>query len=168
MFDSTLARKPPSVVMLTADRQIDRRILLEADSLEQAGWTVTVIGMALDDEIPDDDSRVVRIGKVPLSSSRESFVLNAYRMIRRALPMNSRLMRDLKSLAWQYVVDQEGFYMKLFLDTALRYRPDVFMGHDLPMLPVARVAAQRANARLVYDSHELYSEQEFPDREKRQ
>lgn len=167
MIDDTRARRAASVVMLTADRQIDRRILLEADSLEQAGWTVTIIGMALDDGIPDEDPRIVRIGRGPLSPIRESFVLNAYRLVRRALPMNSRLMRDLKSLAWQYFVDQEGFYMKLFLDTALRYRPDVFMAHDLPMLPVAYVAAQRTNAKLAYDSHELYSEQEFPDREKR-
>jgi glycosyltransferase involved in cell wall biosynthesis len=44
---------------------------------------------------------------------------------------------------------------------------DVFVAHDLPMLPVARQAADRSGAKLVYDSHELYSEQEFSDWEKK-
>ena len=49
------------VVMLTADRQIDRRITLQADSLESAGWQVVIVGMPLDGG-QDHDARVVRIG----------------------------------------------------------------------------------------------------------
>jgi glycosyltransferase involved in cell wall biosynthesis len=41
------------------------------------------------------------------------------------------------------------------------------VANDLPMLPVAKQLAAACGARLVYDSHELYSEQEFSDREKR-
>ena len=47
--------------MLTPDRQIDRRILLAADSLEAAGWDVTIVAMPLDTP-GRDDRRVVRIG----------------------------------------------------------------------------------------------------------
>src|SRR5581483_7458880 len=35
------------------------------------------------------------------------------------------------------------------------------MAHDLPVLPAAVAAAKHHGARLVYDSHELYCEQEF-------
>lgn len=150
----------PGVVMLTPDRQIDRRILLQADTLEAAGWRVTIIGMPLDVDAVDDP-RVVRVGTKAGTVSRENRVADAYRLIRRHLPMNGRLMRLMKRLAWRYVVDQESFYMRLFLDTASACPADVYVAHDLPMLPVASRLAGQSGARLVYDSHELYCEQEF-------
>ena len=155
-----------SVVMLTADRQIDRRILLSADSLEAAGWDVTIIAMPLDGEA-DDDRRVVRISSDAGPANRENRVLKSYRWVRDHLPMNCRLMRWMKQLIWHYVVDPESFYSKLFYSTASRYSPRVFVANDLPMLPVATQLAEACGARLVYDSHELYSEQEFSDSEKR-
>lgn len=155
-----------TVVMLTPDRQIDRRILLSADSLEAAGWDVTIIAMPLDAQIADD-RRVVRIGSDASLASRENRVLEAYRWVRGHLPMNGRLMRWMKRLAWRYLVDQESFYSKLFYSTGSLYSPRVFVANDLPMLPVAKLLAENCGARLVYDSHELYSEQEFSDREKR-
>lgn len=151
--------------MLTPDRQIDRRILLQADSLEAAGWRVTIIGMPLDSDAVDDP-RVVRLGKTG-ATSRENRVVDVYRLIRRHLPMNGGLMRLMKRLAWRYVVDQESFYTRLFLDAASSYSADVFVAHDLPMLPVASRLAGQSGARLVYDSHELYCEQEFSVRERR-
>lgn len=157
-----------SVVMLTADRQIDRRILLEADSLTEAGWDVTIVAMAPDKPFENEDPRVVRLGQAaPSGNKRSALVLDAYRLVRRAFPMNGRLMRALKAAAWRYLVDQEEFFVSLFLETALRYRPDVFLAHDLPMLPVAHRAAEQTGAKLAYDSHELYAEQEFSQREKR-
>lgn len=153
------------VVMLTADRQIDRRITLEADSLESAGWQVVIVGMPLDSG-QDHDARVVRIGGDAGAARRENLVLVAYRWLRGCLPMNGAVMRWLKRMAWRYFVDQESFYTRLFLATALRYSPRVFVAHDLPMLPVAALAARACGARLVYDSHELYSEQEFSDHER--
>lgn len=155
-----------TVVMLTPDRQIDRRILLSADSLESAGWDVTIIAMPLDAQAADD-RRVVRIGSNAGPANRENRVLDAYRWVRGHLPMNGRLMRWLKRLTWRYVVDQESFYSKLFYSTASRYSPRVFVANDLPMLPVAKQLADKCGARLVYDSHELYSEQAFSEREKR-
>lgn len=154
-----------SVVMLTPDRQIDRRILLEADSLEAAGWSVTILAMPLDTPA-EDDHRVVRIGASNPEAKRENLVLDAYRWVRRRLPMNGVLMSWLKRLAWRYLVDQESFYSKLFFSTASKYRPQIFVAHDLPMLPVARQLAARCGAKLVYDSHEMYSEQEFSRWEK--
>lgn len=154
------------VVMLTADRQIDRRITLEADSLEAAGWQVLIVGMPLDGG-QDHDARVVRIGGAAGTARRENLVLAAYRWLRGCLPMNGAVMRWLKRMAWRYVVDQESFYTRLFLATALRYSPRVIVAHDLPMLPVAAKAARACGARLVYDSHELYSEQEFSEHERR-
>jgi glycosyltransferase involved in cell wall biosynthesis len=155
-----------SAVMLTSDRQIDRRILLSAESLKAAGWHVTIIAMPLDSET-SDEGKAVRIGSNLHKATRENKILAAYRWIRRHIPMNGRLMRWMKQLAWRYLVDQEYFYLKLFHSTASRYSPQVFVANDLPMLPVAKVVAEKCGALLVYDSHELYSEQEFSKREQR-
>jgi len=144
--------------MLCTDRQIDRRILLQADSLQEDGWQVTILSMPLDQADDDDDPRVVRIGA---QARRENRILSAYAWLRAHLPMNGRLMRWFKVLAWRFCIDHEQFYLNLFLADGRRYPADVVVAHDLPMLAVGKVLAQEFQARLVYDSHELYSEQEF-------
>jgi len=144
--------------MLCTDRQIDRRILLQADSLEEDGWQVTILAMPLDHEGVEIDPRVVRIG---VQARRENRILAAYKWLRSHLPMNGRLMRWLKALAWRFCIDHERFYLNLFLAEGQRYPADVVVAHDLPMLVVGRTLAQMFQARLLYDSHELYSEQEF-------
>jgi glycosyltransferase involved in cell wall biosynthesis len=73
----------------------------------------------------------------------------------------------MKRFTWRYLVDQETFYFKLFYSTASKYSPAVFIACDLPMLPIANRLAKECGARLVYDSHELYSEQEFSNHEKK-
>lgn len=155
-----------SVVMLTTDRQIDRRILLGADALEASGWHVTIIALAQDASY-EDDHRVIRTESQPAELVREKSVLAIYRWMRARLPMNGPVMRFFKQLAWRYLVDQETFYSRLFLDTATRFSPAVFVAHDLPMLPLAAKMAALRNAKLVYDSHELYAEQEFSAWEKK-
>jgi glycosyltransferase involved in cell wall biosynthesis len=50
------------------------------------------------------------------------------------------------------------------LPDALRYPADVIVAHDLPILATAVDAAKYHGAKLVYDSHELYCEQEFEPR----
>lgn len=157
----------PQVLMLTADRQIDRRILLEADALEADGWSVRILAMPFDGEERHRDRRVVRLGITASANTREFLILGLYRKIRSRLAMNSPLMRRLKALAWTWFVDQEQFYVDLFLAEALRHPATVVVAHDLPMLPVATRVAAATGAKVVYDSHELFSEQEFGEREKR-
>jgi len=150
-----------SILMLCNDRQIDRRILLQADSLEEAGWQVRILAMPLDNPA-EDDPRVSRIGQADSQMAlRENRVLSTYRFVRRYLTMNGGPMRLLKALAWRFLVDQERFYLRLFLQQARQMRADVVVAHDLPMLAVGRVLAAEFSASLVYDSHELYCEQEF-------
>jgi len=152
------------ILMLSTDRQIDRRILLQADSLQEDGWQVKILAMPLDHAGQDDDPRVVRIGAQ--QARRENRVLSAYQWLRMHLPMNGRLMRGLKALAWRFCIDHEQFYLNLFLADARRYPAGIVVAHDLPMLAVARALAQEFQARLVYDSHELFSEQEFSNTER--
>ncbi len=153
--------------MLTADRRIDRRILLEADALEADGWNVRIVAMPLDEDDAAPDPRVVRLGISTRQNPKEAAILGIYRKTRRLLPMNSTAMQWMKAFTWRHLIDQERFYLDLFLAEALRHPSSIVVAHDLPMLPVACAAARSFGAKVVYDSHELFSEHEFSEPEKR-
>lgn len=160
----------PSAVMLTADRRVDRRILLEAEALRSAGWDVQILAMPLDTgfNLEDLAHGIERIGRASVSRrSSESIAVETYKWLRSHLPMNGWAMRQIKRFAWRFLIDQESFYEKLFLPSAHRLTPKVFVAHDLPMLPLACKLAKKTGAKLVYDSHELYAEQEFSKWEKK-
>jgi glycosyltransferase involved in cell wall biosynthesis len=155
------------VVMFTADRQLDRRTLLEADSLGAAGWQVTILAVPASDRVTDDP-RVVRLGAAgAAAAAREQRVLGWYRHLRRHLPMGGTAMRAVKAFAWRYVLSQEDFHRRLFAPALAAYPAQVFVAQDLPMLPVACEAARLHGGKVVYDSHELYAEQEFSAHEKK-
>jgi len=156
------------ILMLTADRQIDRRILLEADSLEADGWKVTILAMPLDKPSLDNDSRVTRLGGQEVShiQKREHILIRVYHYVRKVVPMHGTMMRSIKRFVWTYLTNPEQFYMHLFVDEALKQPADIIVAHDLSMLAPAHKVAKENQAMLVYDSHELYAEQEFSHREK--
>lgn len=161
--------KAKSVVILTPDRQIDRRILLQAETLATSGWTVTVLAMRPDNDVVNDEPYVVRVGNLMRSDGqpKTSASLMIYSFLRSILPRNNAAVKFTKKLIGQYLIDWEQFYLKIFLQDASSYSPDVFIAADLPMLPVASRSAAKCGAKLIYDSHELYSEQGFSERERR-
>ena len=152
--------------MLTIDRQIDRRILLEAESLVNAGWRVTIVAPNARLERSDPERQYpFEVSGAPPAPQR--LVGSVYRLLRDALPMGEGGMRKLREIGWRFLFDQERFYRDLFARSLDGLRPDVFIAHDLPTLPAAHRAAREAGARLIYDSHELYVEQELSEFEKR-
>lgn len=154
------------ILMLTTDRQIDRRTLQQADSLESAGWKVTIISLASENS-KVDDPRVIRINdKDSTIRLKSRMLLQAYRWFTRHLILNSYLIRLLKRFVWKYIVNPEIFFLDLYSEVISRYSPRFVVAVDLPMLPVARSVALRTGAKLIYDSHELYCEQEFSRHER--
>lgn len=158
----------PSVLMLTTDRQLDRRTLQQADSLTHSGWQVTILAIPRDDQVQDDDPRIVRINIEKQSLGLSGFSLFFfYKKIRRYISINSRLMNFLRQLAWRCFANPEKLYSSLFANQLKQYKPTVVMAIDLPTLPAAAMHARQCSAKLVYDSHELYCEQEFSKHEKK-
>lgn len=157
----------PHAAMLTIDRQIDRRILLEAESLASAGWEVTIVApYARFERSEHPRSRdCVDVSSAP--PARQRIVGSVYRLLRDTLPMGERGMGKLREIGWRFLFDQEKFYRDLFARSLDGLRPDVFIAHDLPTLPAAHRAARKGGARLIYDSHELYVEQGLSEFEKR-
>lgn len=155
--------------MITTDRLIDRRTLQQANSLEKAGWMVSILAIPKENASLKDDPRVVRVRLKKQTVGIKHFsLLSMYRVIRRYVPMNGFFMQFLKRMLWLYIVNPEVFFSNLFVEELKHFTPHVIMAIDLPTLPVAALHARRCGAKLVYDSHELYSEQEFSIREKRQ
>lgn len=153
-----------SVVMLTADRKIDRRIIQQADSLQAAGWTVTIVAMPTEKGDIDVDPRIIRVGNK--SSQKKSNFLKLYHSLRKILPKNNQFVRMIKQIIWRYFVDQKAFYLKCFEGVVSQLSADVFVAHDLPMLHMAVIAAKHCNAKLVYDSHEFFCERNISKSEK--
>jgi glycosyltransferase involved in cell wall biosynthesis len=100
------------------------------------------------------------------AAQREGLVLKLYRTARRVLD-DGPVMRSLRAFAWRHLVDQEQLFIKLFAPVLPNHPAEVVVAHDLPMLPVALYAASLHGAKVAYDSHELFAEQEFSATEKR-
>jgi len=155
------------IVMLTLDRQIDRRILLEADSLEADGWNVSIISMPCDKHEETIDPRIYRIQQGGAEESfdhvhKKTWKLSIYNLARKILSPNYRLVQALRAFVRVYLFDSVGFYSELYLEELSHRNFDVVVAHDLPMLPIAVAAARENNASIVYDSHELFVEQRLP------
>ncbi len=153
----------PRILMLTTDQAIDRRILLEADALEDDGWEVTILAMP---GTAPTDARVVRVAAHgwPDAARREWTILHGYRFARKFIAMNGPWMSRLRSVVWRHLIGPDEFARRLMLPDALRRPADVVVAHDLPILLTAAQAAAHHSAKLVYDSHELYCEQGFEPR----
>ncbi len=155
------------VLMLTADRAIDRRILLEADALIKRGWRVVVLAMPREDDSGADPPWVQRVTTGADGAARERVILAVYGRLRRVVSMNGPVMRNLKAMVWGALANPEAFYGRLFARGVQNLKPDIVVAHDLPMLSVAAEVARRTGARLVYDSHEYWCEKDFPGSWKR-
>jgi glycosyltransferase involved in cell wall biosynthesis len=151
------AEDRPQAVMLTTDTDVDRRIHLEASALRCAGWDVVLLA---------PQSSKGGDGTRSAMPSTHNFGAAVYRALRTQLPLGEAALGTLREFAWRYVVSQERFYETMFAQGWNGLLPDIVIAHDLPTLAPARTAAQRFGAGLIYDSHELFAEQELPDAEK--
>ena len=156
----------PKILMLTTDQMIDRRILLESDALAVDGWEVAILAMP---GAAQDHPRVVRAHASVSASlgTEERAIISVYRMLRRRMSLNGAVARRLKSFIWRNLISPDEFARRIMVPSARDYHCDVVVAHDLPILPAAVKVAKHHGARLVYDSHELYCEQEFEPRLRR-
>lgn len=144
--------KPKKIIMLTADERIDRRILLQAQSLGEAGFDVSIISKQ------DAEQHLAKSPQPQLSASK---VYNIYRRLQKNNFVNKTFLRPLKTFFCFLFGSPAQFQLKIFWPLVSSYHADIYVAHDLPMLPTAALCAERNHAKLVYDSHELFAEQEF-------
>lgn len=135
-----------TVVMLTTDDRIDRRILDQARSLVGLGWQVTVIASPQNkhdgilDEASYPDISIIRMDlqrdcrlHAGLRHNQQSL---EYGMWRRLCPQHNHLC----------------YYASLS-------RSAIIVAHDLVTLPAAILVANEQGSYVIYDAHELYADQ---------
>ena len=123
----------------------DTRVLREARSLVEAGWSVHIIGRAVPcDFVAPPGISVSSVGAPPAAQGR-SRELNATERVVRWLMLPEHVGRRLAVWQRQALVEARG------------HRADVVHAHDFSALPVGAELAQTWGVPLVYDSHELWS-----------
>ena len=87
-------------------------------------------------------------GQLPAEEERTGYCLRRFQLSTRPLP-RTKLVQGVKYLECLLRMTWEG----------IRFKPQVVHAHDLEALPIGYLTAKLARARLVYDSHELWSDQ---------
>jgi len=133
------------LMLVWTDVSTDTRVLREAGTLVEAGWSVHIIGRAVPTEfVAPQGISVSSVGTPPASASRS----------RRLGPI-SRALRWL--LLPEHVGHRLAAWQRAAVVEARRHRADVVHAHDFTALPVGATLSQEWDVPLVYDSHELWS-----------
>lgn len=154
------------ILMLTSDHlMIDRRILQSAQTLIDAGASVTLLAGF---ECPKPER--YKIGKIEVE--RNTFDWGDTRVAKMLdrLPLRGKA----RTAAWIGVRNAVGAITDLnsfehfILRKMMEHSFDVVHCHDFPMLKVALRGARLAGKPIVYDAHELYHAQAtLPDATRR-
>src|SRR5437764_13664416 len=149
------------ILMICQDVRIDRRIVLQAQTLTADGYEAAILARAEPDGVllggETDGGIPVRRIRVEGSDPRFRWLFRLSGVAGR------RGYRGAVNAAklWGSVSANNTFNV-LALPAAIRAGADVYHAHDLINLPVAYRAARARGAKLAYDAHELFSEIDNP------
>src|SRR5436309_530242 len=161
-----------TILMICQDVRIDRRIVLQAQTLVAGGYQAAILARAepgvrgqdrRQTPTPDprpptpEDGIVVRRIRVEGHDPRFRWLLRLAGVAGRAGYTGAVNAAKL----WGAVSANNTFNV-LALPAAIRAGADVYHAHDLINLPVAYRAARARGAKLAYDAHELFSEIDNP------
>jgi glycogen(starch) synthase len=126
-------------MLVTNEAKYDSRVLREAKSLSQCGFQVLIL--ALD-----------RKGDNPLWEENNGFRIMRCREWRVGSWLRSRRLVTIRGCG-------KALMALRFLLFVLKVQAEIFHAHDLSTLPFAYLSARRKGAKIVYDSHEIFTEQ---------
>ena len=154
-------RTPRVLVLSTHTPHIDRRILHEVNALSRSGREVTLVSLPA--IIPRTllDARVELIMPEPAPAVEAEAPQSLLLRIGRKLPQPLRALGGecLNRLAKvRQELERRSADTNFFLTHAPQQPYDAIHCHDLPTLPAASFIRWRSarQARVIYDSHELY------------
>ena len=177
-----------NILMLCHDQHLDRRVVAQARSLIEQGYSVRLLALAFDvatsEEFMPEGIQLTRIGLshiVPENRTYRNYMAKQYRLNDL---LNALANRHPARTAWF----QKGFnlasrfnwwlyqallllryhnrqmhdplpFRQAFVSQGEKYRADLVQVHDLPALQAGVELAKSWQVPLVYDAHELYPEQ---------
>ena len=119
-------------MLVTSGVIMDSRILREARSAAEAGFSVRLIGRYVVEQGDPDPAWPFEVERIPIFRNGNRTVL-------------------------QKIAERIRFGWQLYRRT-LAFQPDLIHCNDFDTLPFGWLAARRRNTPLVYDSHEIWSE----------
>ncbi|HEY0072151.1 MAG TPA: glycosyltransferase, partial [Chloroflexia bacterium] len=137
------------VLMIVQEPVVTRRIIQEARSLVEAGHSVSILSRAGDTEDIAGEIEGIPVEWVAVKGRDPRFGW-LYRLVGVERGSNFAAL-------WSVLTMRHTFTLRA-LDRAMAARADVYHAHDLNNLELACRAAAANRARVVYDSHELFSE----------
>jgi glycosyltransferase involved in cell wall biosynthesis len=149
------------IMMICQDMRVDRRIVLQAQTLTDAGYRVGILARAdATGPIPENETD----GGIPVTRIRVEGRDPRFRWLtglaRLAGARGESAAVNVAKL-WGALAANNTFSV-LAYPLMIRAQADVYHAHDLINLPVAFKAAQATGAKLAYDAHELFSEIDNP------
>ena len=164
-----------NILMTCHDTQIDRRIIVQAESLVKLGHKVRIMALSPNEhtyaENIADALIVFRIGLTDLRTKNLSYFFDMLHFSNLKQKQILKLYRGL-CLLMAYICRpfSEAKFENLFFKAWVPFtNPFIYFGrkfafdliqcHDLPTLEAAIILAKEKNVKLIYDSHELYPEQ---------
>jgi glycosyltransferase involved in cell wall biosynthesis len=158
--------------MICHDQRIDRRILHQAQALQEMGWAGKVVCLSEGAVDSLDHYEGVNLHRVGLSRVINSCpVFWRFHSRHRLINWWGRWTKFLSKLNWKlykrelrWTYQSKSFYYPLPFDFAFcaaanHYPADLVIAHDLTALTAGAQMAKSWKVPLVYDAHELYYEQ---------
>lgn len=145
------------ICMITHDTpHIDRRILLQAKTLIENGYDVSIIY-----PFGDVNSDFADIGIKYIPINRQFSVKNGLSFFKKILRLllPQKIYTKAKELYFKVAKNDFIDYEDELKAKSLDEKYDMYVAHDLPALPIAHYAAKKNGGKLVYDSHEFFTGQ---------
>jgi glycosyltransferase involved in cell wall biosynthesis len=181
LHDAGLSRGPHfwgdrdmKIVFLTPDTTVDRRIVLEAQSLVRRGHSAVIIADLGPGKDQDETFLPVRIINAlsPTGSGARGSGISWLKEEAKSRLGRSPALRRMTRKAYYSLFSfielaKPAPERKLhplggsYLERALAENGDVCIACDLPMLPAAEQAIRKKGSALIYDAHEFYTEQQL-------
>jgi glycosyltransferase involved in cell wall biosynthesis len=149
--------------MLTPDvGYLDRRIAQEAQTLADAGWTVT-IHAAVDPHLRWESPLApgVRLSRIAPTRGGSGRIIPLVRMAKRQLGARVPAVARVLESAQYRAIDRAAMITRENERHLLAgSRADLVVAHDIPVLPLALFLRSAWQCRVICDLHEAFSEQE--------
>lgn len=148
------------ILMLTDDIMIDRRILLEAKTLVDAGNEVIVIALSNGKQDSFEQINGIKIERIDEQNLLDiSFSFKVYKRFKNFFQLAKTKKKPLiifRNLLEKFCLTRN--YNQFYMGRISFYQPDIIHVHDYPRLRLGVMAKQKLKIPLIYDSNELYSE----------
>lgn len=143
------------ILMVTYDSpNIDRRIYLFADTLQKAGYSVSILTPYAQEEVGFEHINVINlVEKNSITNVTSSIFIKE--TLRKILPM--KIFGMVRGL-YRLIFTKDGYIQNLdsMINKAVSIKADYYIANDLPTLPIVKACIEQNGGKFIYDAHEFF------------